>query len=150
MRRRLYEQGLEYITPRIMVVTRLIPQAMGTTCNERIERIHGTEHAYILRVPWRDESGRVRLRLHCGACRDMYAVCTIRVAEMSALRARNKGWHQLASCACPGELSALGWMVKVLERLVRHCVVVRLRGLSSCIGCVHGVARMSGSCYSSR
>ncbi|WIA12982.1 hypothetical protein OEZ85_006594 [Tetradesmus obliquus] len=59
MRRRLYEQGLEYITPRIMVVTRLIPQAMGTTCNERIERIHGTEHAFILRVPWRDESGRV-------------------------------------------------------------------------------------------
>jgi sucrose synthase len=60
MRRRLYEQGLEHIVPRIMVVTRLIPQAMGTTCNERIERIHGTEHAYILRVPWRDESGRVR------------------------------------------------------------------------------------------
>jgi sucrose synthase len=59
MRRRLYEQGLEQIVPKIMVVTRLIPQAMGTTCNERIERIHGTEHAYILRVPWRDESGRV-------------------------------------------------------------------------------------------
>lgn len=34
-------------------------QALGTTCNERIERIHGTEHAYILRVPFRDTSGRV-------------------------------------------------------------------------------------------
>jgi hypothetical protein len=36
-----------------------VTQAMGTTCNERIERIHGTEHAYILRVPFRDTSGRV-------------------------------------------------------------------------------------------
>lgn len=34
-------------------------QAVGNTCNERIERIHGTEHAYILRVPFRDTSGRV-------------------------------------------------------------------------------------------
>lgn len=59
MRRRLEEQGLPDIQPHIMVVTRLIPQAMGTTCNERIERIHGTEHAYILRVPFRDPSGRV-------------------------------------------------------------------------------------------
>jgi sucrose synthase len=59
MRRRLDEVGLPDITPCVMVVTRLIPQAMGTTCNERIERIHGTEHAYILRVPFRDESGRV-------------------------------------------------------------------------------------------
>lgn len=59
MRRRLAEQGLEDIRPGVMVVTRLIPQAMGTTCNERIERIHGTEHAYILRVPFRDSDGRV-------------------------------------------------------------------------------------------
>eukprot|EP00775_Hariotina_reticulata_P011337 gene11337-11486_t len=59
MRRRLQEQGLPDISPCIMVVTRLIPQAMGTTCNERIERIHGTEHAYILRIPFRDPSGRV-------------------------------------------------------------------------------------------
>lgn len=51
MRRRLDEVGLSDITPCVMVVTRLIPQAMGTTCNQRIERIHGTEHAYILRVP---------------------------------------------------------------------------------------------------
>lgn len=59
MRRRLEEQGLPDIKPSIMVVTRLIPQALGTTCNERIERIHGTEHAFILRVPFRDASGRV-------------------------------------------------------------------------------------------
>eukprot|EP00775_Hariotina_reticulata_P010955 gene10955-11109_t len=59
MRRRLQEQGLPDISPCIMVVTRLIPQAMGTTCNECIERIHGTEHACILRIPFRDPNGRL-------------------------------------------------------------------------------------------
>ncbi|GBF96697.1 sucrose synthase, partial [Raphidocelis subcapitata] len=54
MRRRLDEQGLADATPRVIVVTRLIPEARGTSCNERVERIHGTDGAYILRVPFRD------------------------------------------------------------------------------------------------
>ena len=29
----------------ILVVTRLIPEAQGTTCNQRIEKINGTNHA---------------------------------------------------------------------------------------------------------
>jgi sucrose synthase len=55
---RMREQGLD-IEPRILIVTRLIPEAPGTTCGQRWERVAGTEHAAILRVPFRDEEGRV-------------------------------------------------------------------------------------------
>jgi sucrose synthase len=59
MRKRLREQGLT-IEPQILVVTRLIPEApQGTSCNQRIEPITGTENARILRVPFRQASGEV-------------------------------------------------------------------------------------------
>ena len=32
----------------------------GTSCNQRIERIEGTEHAKILRVPFRSKAGILR------------------------------------------------------------------------------------------
>jgi len=35
----------------------LIPDSYGTTCNQRIERIGGTQHSRILRVPFRIERG---------------------------------------------------------------------------------------------
>ncbi|KAG7970905.1 hypothetical protein I3843_07G109200 [Carya illinoinensis] len=56
---RIRKQGLD-ITPRILIVTRLIPDAKGTTCNQRLERVSGTEHAHILRVPFRSEKGVLR------------------------------------------------------------------------------------------
>lgn len=55
---RLREQGLD-VDPRILVVTRLIPEARGTTCDQRRERIAGTQHAQILRVPFRDRNGGI-------------------------------------------------------------------------------------------
>jgi sucrose synthase len=59
MRESIYDQGLD-IEPQIVVVTRLIPEADGTTCDQRIEPILGTEHARILRVPFRTyEQGEV-------------------------------------------------------------------------------------------
>ncbi len=58
MRTRLYDQGLD-IEPQILVVTRLIPESPGTTCNQRIESILGTENARILRVPFRNADGQV-------------------------------------------------------------------------------------------
>jgi len=58
MRQRLYEQGIT-IEPQILVITRLIPQADGTTCDQRIEPIAGTEHARILRVPFRNRTGEI-------------------------------------------------------------------------------------------
>lgn len=58
MHRRIAEQGLE-LEPQILVVTRLIPEAEGTTCNERIEPVLGTRNARILRVPFRGEDGEI-------------------------------------------------------------------------------------------
>ncbi|HET9948551.1 MAG TPA: sucrose synthase, partial [Longimicrobiales bacterium] len=58
MRASIQEEGLD-VEPRIVVLTRLIPEAEGTTCNVRLERIIGTEWARILRVPFRDRSGEV-------------------------------------------------------------------------------------------
>lgn len=41
-------------------MTRLIPDAKGTSCNQRLERISGTEYTHILRVPFRSEKGILR------------------------------------------------------------------------------------------
>lgn len=59
MLQRIRKQGLD-VTPRILIVTRLIPDAKGTTCNQRLERVSGTEHTHILRVPFRSEKGILR------------------------------------------------------------------------------------------
>jgi len=58
MRGRLASQGLDTV-PQILVVTRLIPEADGTTCDQRLEPIAGTEHARILRVPFREPNGEM-------------------------------------------------------------------------------------------
>ncbi len=58
MHNRLHEQGLD-IEPQILVVTRLIPEAQGTTCDQHFENIVGTQHARIMRVPFRKENGEV-------------------------------------------------------------------------------------------
>jgi sucrose synthase len=58
MHRRLADQGLD-IEPRVMVLTRLIPEAEGTSCNQRIELITGTRNARILRVPFKNAAGEV-------------------------------------------------------------------------------------------
>ncbi|KAI3526865.1 hypothetical protein L1887_06131 [Cichorium endivia] len=56
---KLQQQGLD-IKPKILIVTRLIPDAKGTSCNQRLERVSGTEHTHILRVPFRTEKGILR------------------------------------------------------------------------------------------
>ncbi len=58
MRHQIKEQGLD-IVPEILVVTRLIPEARGTTCDQRLEPIVGTRNARILRVPFRTPDGSV-------------------------------------------------------------------------------------------
>ena len=58
MRRRLDEQGLS-VEPAILVVTRLIPEALGTSADEPSEPIAGTRGARILRIPFRDADGEV-------------------------------------------------------------------------------------------
>ena len=58
MQHRLAEQGID-IEPRVIVLTRLIPEADGTLCNQRLEPIAGTCNAVILRVPFRTAAGEV-------------------------------------------------------------------------------------------
>lgn len=58
MRARMAAQGVD-VEPRIVVVTRLIPDADGTTCNQPLERIQGAEHAVIVRVPFHHASGEI-------------------------------------------------------------------------------------------
>ena len=41
----------------IIVLTRLIPEAGNTSCGVKKEKIHRTDNAWILRIPFRDESG---------------------------------------------------------------------------------------------
>jgi sucrose synthase len=58
MRKRIHQQGLD-IEPKIIIVTRLIPEAGDTTCDQPLEKVTGTENTHILRVPFRDAGGEV-------------------------------------------------------------------------------------------
>ncbi|KAJ7944880.1 Sucrose synthase [Quillaja saponaria] len=59
MLQRIKLQGLD-ITPRILIITRLLPDAVGTTCGQCLEKVYDSKHADILRVPFRNENGIVR------------------------------------------------------------------------------------------
>ncbi|XP_028800601.1 sucrose synthase 6 isoform X1 [Neltuma alba] len=56
---RIKQQGLT-VKPQILVVTRLIPDARGTTCDQELEPIIDTKHSHILRVPFVTEKGILR------------------------------------------------------------------------------------------
>jgi sucrose synthase len=42
------------VEPKVIILSRLIPNSDGTLCNQRLEKVHGTENAWILRVPFRE------------------------------------------------------------------------------------------------
>ena len=42
------------IKPKIIVLTRLIPNCEDTSCNQRLEKIYGSDNCWILRVPFRE------------------------------------------------------------------------------------------------
>ncbi|KAM3298470.1 hypothetical protein ACQJBY_040098 [Aegilops geniculata] len=54
---RIKQQGL-HITPKILVLTRLIPDAKGTKCNVELEPVENTKYSHILRVPFKTEDGK--------------------------------------------------------------------------------------------
>lgn len=58
MSERLLLQGLE-VRPKILIATRLIPDAGETLCNQPLEKIHGTQNAWIVRVPFRKPNGEI-------------------------------------------------------------------------------------------
>ncbi|MBR8830983.1 MAG: Sucrose synthase [Chroococcopsis gigantea SAG 12.99] len=47
------------IHPKIIILTRLIPNSEGTRCNERLEKVYGTDNVWILRVPFREFNPKV-------------------------------------------------------------------------------------------
>ena len=54
----LRRQGVQ-VEPKILIVTRLIPDAGQTTCNQRMEKVSGCNNAWILRVPFQKENGEI-------------------------------------------------------------------------------------------
>ncbi len=50
--------GLD-VSPVIVIVTRLIPQAGDTSCHIEREKVHGTRNCWIIRVPFKDGDGRI-------------------------------------------------------------------------------------------
>ncbi|MEZ4525732.1 MAG: sucrose synthase [Desulfobacterales bacterium] len=53
--RRFELAGIDAV-PKITVLTRLIPDAGNTTCDQRLEKIHRTNNCWILRVPFKDKN----------------------------------------------------------------------------------------------
>lgn len=51
-------QGLG-VKPKVLILSRLIPNNDGTRCNERLEKVYGTENAWILRVPFRERNPEI-------------------------------------------------------------------------------------------
>ncbi len=58
LKEKLSLTGLE-VAPEIIVVTRLIPEADDTTCDQRKEKIYNTDNGWILRIPFRDQHSNV-------------------------------------------------------------------------------------------
>lgn len=60
---RFLEQDLKQagllIRPKILIVTRLIPENQGTTSHERLEKVMDSNNVWILRVPFRDGTGDI-------------------------------------------------------------------------------------------
>ncbi len=54
----LDEAGLD-VLPKIIVLTRQIPNPMGTDCDKRLEKIYNTKNSWILRVPFREHNKKV-------------------------------------------------------------------------------------------
>ncbi|MBI1424330.1 MAG: sucrose synthase [Gammaproteobacteria bacterium] len=56
MRDSLARQGV-LVEPKVLIVSRLIPDAGETSCNQRLEKVSGCENTWILRVPFRRKNG---------------------------------------------------------------------------------------------
>jgi len=52
LKKDMLHSGLD-IEPKILIVTRLIPENEGTTSDQRLEKVRGTKNVWILRVPFK-------------------------------------------------------------------------------------------------
>ncbi|MFH1761128.1 MAG: glycosyltransferase, partial [bacterium] len=51
--------GIRTAAPKIIILTRLIPNSKGTTCSHERELVHGTKNCWIIRIPFRDSKDNV-------------------------------------------------------------------------------------------
>jgi len=58
LKQHLQSTGIN-IVPKILVLTRLIPEAGNTTCCQKKEKIHQTENSWILRIPFKDKDTHI-------------------------------------------------------------------------------------------
>ncbi|HJT51730.1 MAG TPA: sucrose synthase [Nitrosospira sp.] len=58
MSERLILQGIA-AEPKILIATRLIPDAGDTLCSQPLEKVYGTQNSWIVRVPFRKENGEI-------------------------------------------------------------------------------------------
>jgi sucrose synthase len=58
MRISLQRQGVT-VEPKVLIVSRLIPDAGKTSCNQRLEKVTNCENTWILRIPFRRKNGEV-------------------------------------------------------------------------------------------
>ena len=58
LKNEIEKTGLD-VVPKIIVLTRMIPEAGDTTCNEKKEKIFQTANGWILRIPFRDKDYNV-------------------------------------------------------------------------------------------
>ena len=47
------------VCPKVIILTRLIPNNDGTRSNQRLEKVYGRENAWILRVPFREFNSKI-------------------------------------------------------------------------------------------
>jgi sucrose synthase len=54
----LQRSGID-IAPKVLIITRLIPENEGTTSDQRLEKVEDTKNVSILRVPFRNHDGTI-------------------------------------------------------------------------------------------
>ena len=57
----LEQSGID-IAPQIVIISRLLPENEGTTCNQPREKVEGTNNCWIMRVPFRHKDGSIHPR----------------------------------------------------------------------------------------
>ena len=70
----------------LLQVTRLLPDAVGTTCGQRLEKVIGTEHTDIIRVPFRNENGILGKWI---SCFDVWPYLEILICHYMCVRVQN-------------------------------------------------------------
>lgn len=58
LKQSLHESGLS-ISPKLLIVTRLIPENEGTTSHREREKVENTENCWIIRVPFHHQNGSI-------------------------------------------------------------------------------------------